>query len=101
MKRLALLFILVTAAPVSAYATEGVERAKFKDKQEFDALLKGMAGDFNPQPAAIDPALKQRVNRAQERQNQRKSNTREQNRRSEERTRQSPNVSTPTPQRTR
>jgi hypothetical protein len=101
MKRLILLFILVTSAPLSAHATDRVGVAKPEDARAFDSLLKDMSGDFNAQSAVIDPALKQRVNRAQERQSQRKANTRDRNTR-EERGRQTPSVSrTPIPQRTR
>jgi hypothetical protein len=96
MKRLILLFILVTSAPLSAHATDRVGVAKPEDARAFDSLLKDMSGDFN----AHDPALKQLVNRAQERQNQRKANTRDRNSH-DVRTRQTPNVSPPTPQRTR
>ena len=99
MKRLILLFLLVTSAPLSAHATDRVGVAKPEDASAFDSLLKDMSGDFNEQPAAIAPALKQRVNRAQERQNQRKANTRDRNTR-EERGRPSA-TRTPAPQRTR
>ena len=100
MKRLTLVIFVLSSLSLSAHANDRVGRAGEADKRAFDLLLKDMSRDFHGQPAAADPALKQRVNRAQERQNQRKANARERTR--DERGRQSPTVTrTPAPTRTR
>ncbi len=103
MKRLILLFLILSSLPLSARATDrvDVERARREDKVGFDAVLKGMADDFKPQPTAIGSSIEQRVDRARTLQNQGKAaNTRDRNSH-DVRTRQTPNVSPPTPQRTR
>lgn len=101
MKRLALALLIFAVQPLAAHAADRVGKARPEDSRAFDSLLKDMSGDFRP--PVVDPALKRRVERAQERQNQRKANVRERGSQ-DEHGRQNPNskvLRTPTPQRTR